>query len=478
MKILFLTPPALDGKPAPERVFGCNYGIYPLPNLFLLYPATMLRNAGHQVEILDYPAQGRTVDQFHRDMIERRDDLVVFSTVFLSKTTDFRARDVIRKASPGTRFLFVSTEPTASPAPFLAADSWVIRGEPELVIVPFAEHLANTGDPSQLPGVSSLSTGDVPAGHITPVVENLDALPFPDRTLLPTENYFNPKLGIQPFTIALASRGCSFGCYYCVPNALSFAREIEHKRNHRCKPPVRLHGTDRVIEECRRLASEGYKAVSFVDDQFVWGVERTQRICEGIAPLGLTWSCLARADMLQDPEMVRAMARAGCKYIDIGVESFDQRILDRIGKGLEISHIYLAVENLKSAGIEPEINLLLGSCPLETGRTIRHSFRKLLELDVDYVLFSACTPFPHTEFHRIARERGWMIEPEYRPIDPIKQSFISYPHLAAKRIEKLLRFMYLFFYYRPSYIIRRLVRLTSWSDFLTKARAALTILIR
>ena len=59
MKICFLTPPALDGKAPAERIFGCNYGIYTQPNIFMLYPATILHRAGHEVRFLDFPARGK-----------------------------------------------------------------------------------------------------------------------------------------------------------------------------------------------------------------------------------------------------------------------------------------------------------------------------------------------------------------------------------------------------------------------------------
>ena len=66
MKILFLTPPPLDGALPAERIFGCNYGIYAQPNIFILYPATILKNAGHEVVCLDFPVTGQTRGDFER----------------------------------------------------------------------------------------------------------------------------------------------------------------------------------------------------------------------------------------------------------------------------------------------------------------------------------------------------------------------------------------------------------------------------
>ena len=82
--------------------------------------------------------------------------------------------------------------------------------------------------------------------------------------------------------------------------------------------------------------------------------------------------------------------------------------------------------------------MLIGSCPLETGNYRAHYF-ETIKLDVDYVLFSICTPFPHTIFHEVAKKSGWMIVDEYVPIDPIRESLISYPHLTKEEMEEIIK---------------------------------------
>ena len=53
------------------------------------------------------------------------------------------------------------------------------------------------------------------------------------------------------------------------------------------KPPVRSGLPENIIEEFKLLKSQGYKAVNIQDDQFVWGEERTVKICEGIKDLDI-----------------------------------------------------------------------------------------------------------------------------------------------------------------------------------------------
>ncbi|MEJ2705708.1 MAG: radical SAM protein [Sedimentisphaerales bacterium] len=477
MKILFLIPPPLDGARAAERIFGCNYAIYYQPNIFMLYPATILERAGHDITYMDFPANGKGTVDFEHLCKEQDFDIVFFYSVFLSKRTDIIARDMLHKENPKTRFIFIGTEPSANSSSFVDDNSIVIRGESESRVVPVVDALKNGTSLKAIPGISYTMNGEIVDQGGIEIIDDLDQLPIPDRTLLDSTRYNNPKLSSRPFAAMLTSRGCSFKCYYCVPNSLSFSREIGHKLiKAESKPPVRLRSPENIIAEVSYLAGAGYKSISFIDDQFVWGNKRAIEICEGIAPFGMEWSCLARADMLQDEDVVMAMARAGCKSIDIGIESFDQEILDYVQKDLKVETVYAAVKNLKRAGIEPELNILLASCPLETKETIERTFQEALRLDVEYVLFSICTPFPYTEFNRKANAEGWMIKPEYEPIDPIKESFISYPHLTKEELDRIIRRLYLRYYFRPAYIWKRLRKVRGFRDLLDKARAACTIL--
>lgn len=478
MKATFLTPPPLDGKLAAERIFGCNYGIYPTPNIFVLTLASILKECSFEVAVVDFTATTAINIEFV-DYIKADDsDVYIFYTVFLSKKTDLLARERIRGLRPEAKFIFLSTEPTASPDAFVAEDSVAIRGEPDDTLKELAPKLVLGESLSSVLGISYKSAGKIINNPPRPIIENLDRLPFPDRSLVNASHYHNPKLSRLPYTALMASRGCSYRCYYCVPNSLDFAREIEFKNgcNGRTKPPVRVRSAASILKEVREIKAQGYKSFFILDDQFPWGEQRTLDIMAGLKSLDMEWCCLARANHLLNENVVKAMAEAGCAFIAIGVESFNQEILDYIRKDMKVEMVYQAVRNLKKYGIEPELNILLGSCPLETEETIKNTVREAIKLDVDYALISVCTPFPHTEFNKIAKENGWMIEPEYRAIDPIKQSFISYPHLTKAALERIIKKSYIRFYYRPRYIWKRLRKISGLSDFINKAKAALSIL--
>jgi len=250
-----------------------------ISRIFILYPATILKHAGYQLECKDFPAGGRTIHDFNRFCKSQDFDVIFFYSVFLSKRTDMLARDLIHRRNRATKFVFMATEPTANPDEFIDENSIVIRGEPETRVLPIIDSLEQGKTFEGLGGISYMKGWEKIHAVGSGVINDLDKLPFPDRTLLDSREYNNPKLSFQPFTTMVASRGCRFNCYYCVPNSLSFAREMEYKREKGSgKPPVRLRTPENVIAEFTQLAEEGYRSISFIDDQFVWGAGRTLKI--------------------------------------------------------------------------------------------------------------------------------------------------------------------------------------------------------
>ncbi|MDY6965781.1 MAG: radical SAM protein [Halobacteriota archaeon] len=480
MKVSFLIPPALDGKRAADRCYGCNYGIYFLPHLPTLYMATVLQKNGFDVEINDFAAKKLAEKDFF-DFISGDDsEIYVFYTVFLSESTDILAKKNINATRKEAKFIFCGTQPTWSPDVFIDSDSsFVVRGEPEFILLDLVRRLKADRDIGDVDGVSYMEDGVIKHNKPGAPIKDLDCLPIPDRRLLDHSPYYNPKLSRTPHTAILTSRGCFGRCWFCVPNSLSFARELEYKRWHDEKPSPRLHSVERVVEEFEEIAELGFRSVSVIDDEFLWNDRRTVGICDGIKDLDLEWFCLARPDMITEKSVV-ALAEAGCKYIDLGVESFNQEILSSIGKGIEVEDISKAVSIIKKHGVKPKINVLLGATPLETEGTIRDTIASVERLGVEYVLYDIAAPFPGTDFYYAAKKNRWFTteDNDYHPIDPLEESIISYPHLSKEKLEELVSYAYRRHYFNPRYLINQIGHVKSLGDFRNKTSAAIDLFNR
>jgi radical SAM superfamily enzyme YgiQ (UPF0313 family) len=289
-----------------------------------------------------------------------------------------------------------------------------------------------------------------------------DELPIPARRHPVLQSYkdafYNPKFKGHPFLIMMTSRGCAYKCRFCVPNSVSFARETEHFRhNPEKKIGPKIAGAQRVIAEFRRLAKEGFKAVMIVDDQFLWAKSRTLTICSGIRDLNLEWGCLSRANFLLDEEVLAALATAGCMSIDIGVESMDQAVLDDIDKELQLDVVHQAIRLCRKYKIEPKINIMFGTSPLETKEIIQNTVKQLKKMPVYNVMFSVATPFKGTRFYDYCLSKGYLLD-KSEAINPLGKSMVAYPHLSKTQIEQLTQKAYRSFYLRPKIILHRLSR--------------------
>ncbi|MBU1125913.1 MAG: B12-binding domain-containing radical SAM protein [Candidatus Omnitrophica bacterium] len=478
MKVTFVIPPVLDGTHDVDRTSGCNYNIYFLPLLPMLYPATILKNLRHEVAIVDFAAQKKTPNQFREFVAKDDSDVYVFYTVFLCQKTDLIARDIIRTLRRNAYCVFTGPQPTYAPQVYLDKnDTFVARGEPEFVIRDLVQALISGQRVDTVLGLSFHDGKNPVHNPVSPFIPDLDQLPIPDRTLLDHTPYYNPKLHATPHTAAMASRGCFGRCWFCVPTSLDYARELEHKKGCGKKPPPRIHSAQRVIDEFHAIAALGFRSVSLLDDEFLWDDARTLKICEGIKDLKLEWSALCRPDKIND-RVARAMKEAGCAYVDLGTESFDNEVLKAMKKDMTAEDTDRAVEVLRNAGIQVELNVLFGATPVETEDTIKKTLAHLHKLQVDYVLFSIANPFPGTEFYDAAKKEGWMCYGDYIPVDPAKQSIIAYPHLSKKKLEYYVTYAYLSYYFHPRYLFRQLLRVKGPRDFMQKVSTAGKFLVK
>ena len=441
MKIIFIENQIPHNDQIPEKVFGCSYTIYPTPNLATLYNAAVLRDGGHNVSIFKVRST-KDIQKIPRA------EIYLIHSVLLSLKSDIMIGSKLKN-----NVFYFGPAPTLFTEKFLQNKrSFVLRGETEHFIAAAIEF------PQKTLGVSYLEDKHIIHNKSAGIIEDLDRIPFPAREL-DGDSFSNPKLGMGKFTNVLASRGCANQCKFCVPNSISWARELEWKKFNEGKPPVKTRSAENVIKELKLLKKQKYEEISFIDDQFIVGKNRTISILEAIEKIKLDFGILARADKLNDEEIVRKLACAKCKYVDIGAESFDQDVLDDIRKGIKVETIINSVKLLAKHKVEPKLNIMFGTSSKETKKIIASTIKKTLSLPTNYCMFSIATPFPGTELEKEAAKNNWIIE--NKEFNPAGISSLSYPHLSNVELERIVRSANYRFYLRPRVILNQLQKVKS-----------------
>ncbi|MHC4644228.1 MAG: B12-binding domain-containing radical SAM protein [Planctomycetota bacterium] len=177
-------------------------------------------------------------------------------------------------------------------------------------------------------------------------IARLDLLPWPERD----------GLGTGTATI-MGSRGCKHRCKFCASQGIwgnavyrrdprMVAAEIRHIH--------RRHGTEHfAIFDEDLMASRG------------WLVE----LCEAIEPLGITWRAQARVNHVTE-ELAAMMRDAGCTMLDLGVESFDDKVLSKLGKHAMCATNVRAIKAAHAVGLPTGLFVMIGT-PGETyGHTV------------------------------------------------------------------------------------------------------------
>lgn len=462
MKVCFLIPPEPVAETPAERSAGCTRVVYPMPNLYELTVAALVESEGYDVSYVDLSAGGDLRAFVGSD----NSDVYMIWSVNLSRAADFAARDAIIELRPEAKVVFLGPGATFFPKLYLT-DSRVIiaRGEPEMTVSELLGCLRDGGDYSGLQGLTLLGDGGrIVRNPSRRLMTDLDALPFPARHLAGKTAFHNPKLKLSPYTTMLTSRNCPFRCIYCVPSSLTFARELDFREDNGRKPPISFRSVESVEKEIDMLAAEGYRAIGFVDDNFIWNEERTAGICRALKKHGIIWGCQARADAITEP-IAKILGESGCTYVDLGVESFNDEILKFIRKGETSEQIFKAIGLLQKYKVPVKLNILIGTSPLETRETLKDTLKKAKALKVDQVMFNIVSPFPGTEFYKMAKENGWIAGGEYEPTNVQRDSILSYPHLSAEEMERILFRFNLRYFLSPRIIWKHMRRFRSFSEF-------------
>jgi len=472
MKISFIIPPSLDGQNPAERSAGCTRIVYPMPNIYELTVAALFERIEHKVEYHDFVIHKQTVRKFDTFLQKHQADIYCIWSVNLSIETDVKAISIIRKYHPETWILLMGPGPTYFPSGYLADKRIVIiRGEPETSAANLLKAIEYSQPLNTVKGISFLDDeAKIIKTKSEQLIMNLDDLPFPARHLIKDVVYRNPKLKHPPYAAVITSRNCPYKCIYCVPSSLTFAREIESKSLNGKKPVVSTRSVGNIDNELKILASQGYKSIAFLDDNFIMEPIRLKGIVESLNKYDFHWGCQARADTISE-DVADILASSKCDYIDLGIESFNDDILKFIRKGMTEKQIRESISRLTDRNIQVKLNILIGTSPIETRETINDTIRKAKKLKASQIMVNIVSPFPGTEYYEMAKKNGWIRGGEYHPTDVQRESILEFPNISSKEMERMLFWSNFKFFIRPSIIYRHLKQFRSFKDFYSALRS-------
>jgi hypothetical protein len=353
------------------------------PPLDLLNLAARLRDMGAEVKLLDLRARPEiSWDQ----AIERgrAADVVVLQTTPLDRwqCPDLNVEPVLDQAArlPAEKLVLAGAHGSVRPNYVLERSQarFLVVGEPETAVSQLAAHGMN---PEGIPGIIIHKNGETVIGP-PPKPAPLDDGPPPAYDLIDLADYQYELLGPR-LALLETSRGCPYGCAFCLKAVYGTG--------------VRYKSLDRVLTDYERAVELGRaQSVYFMDLEFTVARNRALALCDGIMAAGrrVDWCCQTRADAV-DAELLGRMRAAGCRLIHFGVETASPRLMERIGKKLDLDRVRTAVEECRRLGIRTACFFLFG-LPGETEADRAWTVDFARRLNPTYASFHPAAPYPQT----------------------------------------------------------------------------------
>jgi radical SAM superfamily enzyme YgiQ (UPF0313 family) len=433
--------------------------------------AAFVREKGFGVGIIDCPALKITSNEVFEIIKRKNPSIVGFSstTYTLPRVTEIAKK--IREEMPTTLTVFggshanVAGIETVNQYNFFDIVSYGLDGEYIIhdIVKKYAEKKYDRNSfmndftlLGNIKGIIYKKNNVVTQNPEGDLVDNLDELPLPARDLFPMEKYIPLPNQYKklPLTNMVVIRGCPYFCSFC-DQAGTGARRRSPKK---------------VMEEIIHCV-ENYKIkeISFWDDTMSyhkkWMYEFLNLLIE--ADLDLIWSCYAAVNTV-DKDLLKLMRKAGCWNIffgyETGVEELGKNILSN-KKNRNFEKMKTVAKWTKEAGIESRGSFMIG-LPGETPALAKETIKNAIELDPDYAQFLITCPYPGTKLQKEISQGKWgkFIDSDFEKNHMFDVTWLPYGYKNVDELKKMERYAYRKFYFRPSYIIKRILKIRSIED--------------
>lgn len=379
MKILIVNPPIREND---NPHFPTGLG----------YLAAVLRKEGHEVSVIDAAA----LKLRKQELLSRikQHDFDVFAVGGLITIFNYLKwlTGEVRKINPNALIISGGSAVSSVPQLFLkktGVDVGLLY-EAESTIIHLLNAIKDKTDFRTISGIAFKDkNGEIIVNPLRERIKDLDELPFPAYDLFPMEEYlsFPQQMGLLNLSKErkaigiLATRGCPWKCTFCHRN---FGNTYV------------MRSPQNIIAEMEMLYNiYGITFFDFKDETLTVNKKHMESFCDLLIEKGhsFKWQAMTRADLVTK-ELLEKMKKAGCIYINFGLESGSQKMLDSIDKKIKVETMEQTIRWVREIDIELTKSFMIG-IPGETKETVQETIDFCRRLDLNGTFF-ICTPYPGT----------------------------------------------------------------------------------
>jgi radical SAM superfamily enzyme YgiQ (UPF0313 family) len=422
-----------------------------LPPIDVGYCISAVEDMGHTAMFMDSSVEELSFKKIAGRLSEEKPAAVFIKPNILTYDITKNLINKI-KASLDSPVILFGGVVSASPEMFINKDSLAdiaILGEPEQTLKEILSKIESSSLLAGIPGTCYMENGGMVKEIARRYCTSLDELSFPRHEYFLSRKYsFLYPLALKQkmkFALMLTTRGCPFECAHCSSiNTVSFGKQY------------RTRSIDNILREINYLRSKGVNTVYFCDDNFTADRQRVENICRALIEnkADIYWAVQARADCLDD-SLLSLMSKAGCRCINIGIESVSERIQKILNKEIASNKIEETALRAKALGIAVNADIIIG-IPGETKNDILETLSFIKQINFNTITILNFIAYPGSKLYE-----------NYGNNYNIKDSSIygfSAPGKREKALEKMRKYMYFKYYIRFNFIKMYLPGLLSFKN--------------
>lgn len=261
----------------------------------------------------------------------------------------------IRKIAPHIKIIvgggmITSDAETAMRAFGNTVDIGVI-GEGEVTVPELVAAIAMNDSLSDVPGlIYPDGNGSFIITRHRTDIEDLDSLPLPDYLSFNYDKYLETNgewdNGVKYSPVAIiGGRSCKYNCTFCF---------------HPSGSKYRQRSLDSIFKEIEFLLKHfPVNYIALREELFANDEKRVLEFCNRIKKYPILWSIQLRVDSVT-PVIVDALRHSNCRYIFLGIESADNRILKSMHKCITIEQVEAALDLCINAKLDTRSTIILG----------------------------------------------------------------------------------------------------------------------
>jgi len=457
MKILIGYPPLKSEKGI--ALLSQNRQFQWFSNPTFLFPivmgsaATLLKSKGYDVYWKDCIAEDVNEEEFFSYLEENNFDTFMFETKTPVIKKHWILIDKIKNKFPKLKIILVGDHITAFPEESFEnskVDYVLTGGDYDFLLLNLTEHIIKNVKLEE--GIYFRHEGKIKNTGNFKLNHDLNKLPFIDRDLCRWKLYQREyNIPVRPFMYIMSGRDCWYGkCKFCSWPTLY--------------PSFRTRNVENVLDEIGMLIGK-YGIKEIFDDTGTFPVgDWLKEFCEGMISRGynkkIRISCNMRFGVL-GLEDYKLMKKAGFRLLKFGLESANQKTLDRIDKGIKVRDIKEGCEMAKKAGLTVHLTMMVG-WPWESYREGMNTYKLAKKLMVsgkaDVLQSTIVVPYPGTKLYYESIENDWFkINPnDYKKYDMKGSVLKENTSQICGKIYKI--------FIDPRYVIRHILKIRSFSD--------------